>query len=182
MSMTRPIGGRRERGISLLVALILLLVMTLLGLAVLRSTVLEERMSANMLDRTYQFQAAESALRQGEKVLANGAFSVPDSGCSAGVCATPTAGATDRWMDSSFSGWASSDGTGDFDDTITTQYFAEYMGDGAYGPDCNVSKSTSSQTDPTCSMLRYRVTSRSQGADGDGRATVILQSNYLTAQ
>lgn len=180
MSMTRPIGGRRQRGISLLVALILLLVMTLLGLAVLRSTVLEERMSANMLDRTYQFQAAESALRQGETLLSTA--TAPDSGCTAGVCATPTAGATDRWMDDSFSGWATSDGTGDFDDSITTQYFAEYMGDGAYGPDCNVSKSTSSQTDPTCSMLRYRVTARSQGADGDGRATVILQSNYLTAQ
>jgi len=67
----------RQRGASLVVVLILLLVMTLLGLAVLRGTLLEERMSANMYDRSLAFQQAESALREAEEkvrnaVLANG--------------------------------------------------------------------------------------------------------------
>lgn len=60
---------RRESGISLIVVLLLLLVMTLLGLAVLRSTLLEERMSANMYDRSLAFQVAEGALRDAEKVI-----------------------------------------------------------------------------------------------------------------
>src|SRR5690606_40260651 len=67
----------RQQGASLVVVLILLLVMTLLGLAVLRGTLLEERMSANMYDRSLAFQQAESALREAEEkvrnaVLANG--------------------------------------------------------------------------------------------------------------
>ena len=53
---------RRQQGASLVVVLILLLVMTLLGLAVLRSALLEERMTANLLDRSWSFQAAEAAL------------------------------------------------------------------------------------------------------------------------
>lgn len=167
-----------QRGASLVVSLILLLMMTVLGLAVLRNTTLEERMSANMLDRTFQFQAAESALREGEALTDTG-VTVPSSGCNGGVCATPGVGDADRWLDTSFDGWRVSDGTGNRDDTITTQYFVEYMGNDAYGPECTTSKSTSSSTDPNCAMRRYRITARSQG---EGRAVVILQSNYLTAQ
>lgn len=169
---------RQQRGVSLLVALLLLLMMTLLGLAVLRNTTLEERMSANMLDRTYQFQSAESGLREGEALIDAG-VTVPDSGCGSGVCATPVAGDADRWLDDSFSGWCTGTDTGNHDDAVTTQYVIEYMGDGAHGPSCTTAKSTSSSTDPHCSMLRYRVSARSQA---DARASVILQSNYLTAQ
>ena len=43
-----------QRGATLVVVLILLLLMTLLGLASLRSTVLEERMTSNLLDRSHQ--------------------------------------------------------------------------------------------------------------------------------
>lgn len=168
-----------QRGVSLIVALILLLMMTLLGLAVLRNTTLEERMSANLLDRTYQFQAAESGLREAEALIYAGTVthSSVTSGCSGGVCAAPTAGTTDRWLSESY--WATGSGTGNKDSAITTQYIIEYMGSGAYGPKCTTSKSTSSTTDPNCSMYRYRVTARSQG---DGRASVILQSNYLSTQ
>ncbi|MBD4271205.1 pilus assembly protein, partial [Xanthomonas citri pv. citri] len=47
----KTIDGTRQRGVSLIVVLLLLLVMTLLGLAVLRSTVLGERMASNLVDR-----------------------------------------------------------------------------------------------------------------------------------
>ncbi|WDS37476.1 PilX N-terminal domain-containing pilus assembly protein [Pseudoxanthomonas sp.] len=172
-----PIAGH-QRGVSLVVALILLLIMTLLGLAALRTTGLQEHMSANMIDRNAQFQAAESALRQAEAQISAG-VTIPDSGCTSGICATPVAGAADRWLDSSFSGWQTSNGTGNRDAAISTVYIAEYMGDGAYGPNCNTSKSTSSSVDPNCSMLRYRVTARSEG---DGRAQVVLQTNFVTPQ
>ena len=46
-----PVARQRQRGISLLVVLILLVVMSILGLAVLRSSAMQERMSANMVDR-----------------------------------------------------------------------------------------------------------------------------------
>lgn len=169
------VAPRRQRGVSLLVALILLVLMTVLGLAALRTTSLQEHMSANMIDRTAQFQAAESALRQAETAITNG-VTVPSNGCSAGVCATPVAGAADRWLDSSFTGWQSSNGTGNRDSAITTRYIIEYMGDGAYGPNCNVSQSTEA-SDINCDMLRYRITASSAGT---GRANVLLQTNFVT--
>jgi type IV pilus assembly protein PilX len=63
------LGPYRQRGISLIVILLLLLVMTLIGLAVLRTTLLQERMSANLRDRSLSFQAAEAALRDAEEFI-----------------------------------------------------------------------------------------------------------------
>ena len=55
-----------ERGVVLLVALVMLLLVTVLGLASVRMLTLEERMAANSFDRNLAFQAAETALREGE--------------------------------------------------------------------------------------------------------------------
>ena len=74
-------GPRAQRGVALAVVLILLLVMMLLGLASLRGTLMEERMSANQLDRSLSFQAAEAALRKGEEVAAGlSASALPGAG------------------------------------------------------------------------------------------------------
>ncbi len=61
----RCASPRQQAGISLLVVLILLLVTSVLGIAVLRSSALQERMSGNMYDRSLAMQAAEVGLRAG---------------------------------------------------------------------------------------------------------------------
>ena len=48
----------RQRGAVLVTVLVLLMVMTLLGLVGIRTTLLEERMSASLYDRSLAFQAA----------------------------------------------------------------------------------------------------------------------------
>ena len=58
-----------QRGAALVISLILLVVMTLVGLASIRSTQLQESMSGNMVDRSLAFQRAESALRAAEQAL-----------------------------------------------------------------------------------------------------------------
>ena len=55
MNMRLP---ARQRGVTLVVALMLLLAVTLLGLASMRGTGMQERMSANLYDRAIAFQAA----------------------------------------------------------------------------------------------------------------------------
>jgi Tfp pilus assembly protein PilX len=60
---------QREKGVALVVALILLVVMTLLGLGAMRSVTLEEKMAANTFDRSLSFQAAEASLREAESLL-----------------------------------------------------------------------------------------------------------------
>ena len=170
-SRNLPFSPFTQRGASLLVVLILLLVVTLLGLAVLRSTLLEERMTANMLDRSLGFQAAESALREAE-VLAATSPTPPATGCnSAGVCATPDATLTDRWLDSSFTGWvAATSNLGTL--PAPASYFIEFMGNAPTWPGCD----RKIPMDSLCMAPRYRITARSTAAD---RADVLLQTNFI---
>ncbi|WP_407354582.1 PilX N-terminal domain-containing pilus assembly protein [Luteimonas sp. R10] len=168
-------GWRGARGASLLIVLLLLLVMTLLGLAILRSTLLEERMSANMLDRNLAFQAAEAALREGEELAGqpDTRDNVPAAGCSNGLCAIPDASLQDRWLDSSFDGWeTASIDVGAL--AVAPEYFVEYMGDAPTWPGCDQLDEAS--ISPLCLRPRYRITARSQA---DDRAAVILQTNFI---
>ncbi len=53
----------QQRGVALVVALILLVVITLVGLAAVRGTIMQQKMAANMYDRQLAFQGAEAAMR-----------------------------------------------------------------------------------------------------------------------
>lgn len=61
----------RQRGLSLVVAMILLLALTILVLAATRTGVLGERIAGNHMDRTRAYQAAEQALSQAKALLAS---------------------------------------------------------------------------------------------------------------
>lgn len=59
----------RQSGTALIVAMVMLLAMTLLGVTAVRNTTLQERMAGNLRDNNLAFQAAERALREGESFL-----------------------------------------------------------------------------------------------------------------
>jgi type IV pilus assembly protein PilX len=161
--------ARRQQGATLVVVLILLLVMTLLGLASLRSTVLEERMTSNLLDRSLGFQVAEAGLREAEATLdPNPTF--PTADCNAaGLCARPLSTAVERWLDPNFNDWRQGSA---FDaNTDPPEYIIEDMGEGPNWRDCD----RLNPIHPLCLTPRYRVTVRSQQ---DGRASVMLQTIY----
>lgn len=171
----------RQQGAVLVVVLIMLLVMTLLGLASLRGTLMEERMTSAITDRGLSFQAAEYALREGESKLgAPSAYkSFPASGCTTGLCATPVPSTTtkDRWADSSFNGWVSVANTALFTGaaipTAAPEYFIEYMGRAPAWPFCD----RAARRAPQCMKPRFRITARSTQA---GRSTVYAQTTYTT--
>ncbi|HEY8328427.1 MAG TPA: PilX N-terminal domain-containing pilus assembly protein [Rhodanobacter sp.] len=52
-----------QRGVALVVALILLVVITLVGLAAVRGTIMQQKMASNLYDRQVAFQSAEAAMR-----------------------------------------------------------------------------------------------------------------------
>lgn len=62
-------GLRRQSGVALIVALIMLVVATLTGLAGIRAATMQEKLSANLFDRAIGMQAAEYALRDAETYL-----------------------------------------------------------------------------------------------------------------
>lgn len=181
--------GRRprlQRGVTLVIVLILLLVMTLLGVASMRGVLMEERMAANMLDRSYAFQAAEAALREGEDFAASRPRPTV-AGCVGGLCSRPDPAVpadNARWLAAGF--WA--DGSGSYRDSthafdsdiadlvVPGRYIVELIDEGLPGVgECTTSIDVS--PDATCrgSEARYRITARSQAG---GRAEVILQSIY----
>ncbi len=58
--------GRTQRGAVLIVSLVILLVLTIISIAGVQNSTMEERMAGNYRDRFAAFQAAEAALRFGE--------------------------------------------------------------------------------------------------------------------
>lgn len=60
---------RSQNGAALLVALILLVVITLVGLAAIGTTILQNKAAANQYDRQVAFQSAEAALRQAQAAI-----------------------------------------------------------------------------------------------------------------
>ncbi len=72
-----PASRRDQSGVALLVALVMLLLITLIGLAAARTQTLESRLNANQANREIALQQAEAALRYAESI--------------AGTYATPTA-------------------------------------------------------------------------------------------
>ena len=170
----RRSGGRfaaRQRGISLIVSLVLLVVVTLLALGSMRGTVLQARMSGTTQDRSLAFQAAEASLREAERRAAPlDTSSFPSTGCANGLCVTPALTATPRWQDDSFTGWLTSTASAP-DNAPPPQAIVEDMGTAPNWQGCENEVPRQAH----CSTRRYRITSRSTA---DGRASVLVQSHY----
>lgn len=77
-------SSKAQRGVVLIVGLVMVLLITIVGLSAIRGTGLQEGMAGNMLDRNTAFQSAESAVRVGEARVASNILPSPD--CSDGVC------------------------------------------------------------------------------------------------
>lgn len=67
----RAYAYRTQRGAALIVALILLIVITLVGLAAIGTTILQNKMASNQYDRQIAFQSAEAAMRVATALIPN---------------------------------------------------------------------------------------------------------------
>jgi type IV pilus assembly protein PilX len=169
---------RHQQGAALLMVLILLLVMTLLGLASLRGTLMEERMSASIFDRGLMFQAAEAALRQGEAKAAASKKSDYTSACTGGLCGIPNPAGNDQYVDRwlvSAPPYVNAAEVTSGELKVTPQYFIEYMGDAPNWPGCDRERPVQAG----CMGPRYRITARAGVAD---RSEVLLQSSYTSPE
>jgi type IV pilus assembly protein PilX len=83
----KPTFGKPQgqQGMVLIVGLIMLLLLTLIGTTGMQVTSLEERMAGNMRDRNLAFQAAESALAEGELYLQKATYPSPFCNKSKGL-------------------------------------------------------------------------------------------------
>lgn len=61
----------KQKGIVLIVGLVMMLLLTIIGMAAIRSSSLQELMASNIKDRNLAFQSCEAALRVAESVASN---------------------------------------------------------------------------------------------------------------
>lgn len=74
-----------QKGAVLIVGLIMVLLMTIVGLAAIRGSGLQEAMAGNMRDRNIAFQAAEAGLREGEDYLEDHLSTLSFDGTTTGL-------------------------------------------------------------------------------------------------
>lgn len=157
--------GRGQQGISLLVVLLLLVVMSVLGVAVLRSSALQERMSANLRDRSLATQAVEAALDVARANLAAApkwrTTVPPPNTCENGVCSS--------YMKEEQAAWVAGPTLGG----VATQYWIEYLGENTTAMETTgvIPGSETTNRGPM-----FRITARSSSA---GRALVVLQTDVI---
>ncbi|MCN4143929.1 MAG: hypothetical protein LC437_02285 [Thiohalomonas sp.] len=166
-------SGYKQSGAVLFVSLVMLLLMTIIGITSMRSTLLEEKMAGNMINRGVAFQAAESALRGGEAYLKNTTvlpvFQKPT--VSGSGLYLPTITLPQRW---DLVDWADNTKNIFYVGTLTKvaaapRYIIEKLP--------AVSESGGSLEVGVAGQVRYyRVTSR--GVGGTDKAVVMLQTTY----
>lgn len=156
-----------QRGVALITGLIFMVVLTLLVVAAMRTTILEEKMAGNARDVNLAFQSGEAALRAGEQVL-NGAslpaFTTTGSYLTVGSRDDTYWLSTHNWTTNSVAYASRPDGT-----AAAPSFVIEEL---AAVPAAGFSK----KAGPLTETGYYRVVAR--GVGGNANTVVFVQSTY----
>jgi type IV pilus assembly protein PilX len=164
----------RQRGAVLVVALLMLLIMTVLGVTAMQMSRMEERMAGNSRDINLAFQGAEAGLRDSEDKLR--VLVVRPTTCAAAPCAvfrqallpTDMRGPDDTWWKANGTEYGVA-GTQEVSDT--TRDPLEIVEDLGF-----VADSLTIGHGPPEGRNFYRVTANSTGASDTAQA--LLESTY----
>lgn len=190
----RDLSGRlqhrsRQRGVALVVALILLVVITLVGLAAVSGTMMQQKMSANFYDREIAFQATEAAMRQAALAIQAATTAAPAGFYDCSPAAPNGTGAGNVCQSNPFidgKGTVTNVPTSTFTGTLQAsepQYIVQYMGNFQV-PVPNVKQTSCPPGKYGCKTATqtadfYRITARSGDPTAiGGRAYVVLQSMF----
>lgn len=159
-----------QKGVVLIVSLILLVLVTLLSVSSMKNTVLEEKMAGNFKDRNSAFQAAEAALRGGENYLFTTAILPLFNASTAGLY-QPTSAGDARWE---IVTWTDSSQIRTYSNSLSDiktapKYIIEEL------PPVAI-EGSSLEAGVAQESKYYRITS--QGTGNTDRAEVWLQSTY----
>lgn len=173
----RITSQRQQRGMTLIVGLVLLMMLMVISVIGFRNTTLSERMTGNGVDRNVSFQSAESAGKEALQLIESVGFS---PGVVAGhyAAALEGGGSTNFWTQGdgevistalctttspfNWKSCAGAVGTRYANNSENAQYVIERISDITSGGN---------------TVRTYRVTTRSTG--GSGVADVVLQVMYI---
>lgn len=171
---------RQQTGAALITGLIFLVVLTLVGMAGMRTTLMEQRMATNSRNRDMAFQAAEAALREGIAKIRSGVYTTTSgftAGCTTtapkGLCMPSSPSSPPIWntvfpagQSTTSSQAATYSGTALPNVANQPQYILELL------PDVQVPGGSLGQM-----ATPYRITARGWG--GVAEAQAIVQATYL---
>ncbi len=168
---------RQQRGMTLIVGLVLLVMLMVISVIGFRNTTLSERMTGNVVDRNVSFQSAESAGKEALQVIESLGFATANVGHYA-YPSKPLAdgGSTTFWTQGAGAATATCTTTTPFSWTSCAAPVATKYGNNAENAQY-VIELLSDVTAGGNQTTTYRVTSRSTG--GSGNADVVLQVMYI---
>lgn len=183
----RVCGGRRQRGLSLITALLFMIAALILGVSVVGINAMQERMIGNSKDRELATQAAEAALRDAELDISRNLRAASSFGdeCDLGLCTPPSQRspvsplpvhlqAGFSWIDpAKVRGYGQHTGVTAFPDRVARPpvYVIEKLGGMGVPPGASLVDQSGA-----AALTAYRITARATGARED--TVVILQSIY----
>lgn len=174
-------ANARQAGAALVVALVILLVLTVLGVTAMETSNMEQEMGIQYHDQQLAFQAAEGALVDAQNYIQSQTLTANSftAGCDNGLClpANPVSGAYPVWSDPTLNVWGTAGlhKTGSYQASNVSQqpeYIIEWMGY-VFPPDVSPPKGVlPGPGDPEM----FRVTAL--GTGGTTNARVMLQITY----
>ena len=167
---------KKQRGVVLIMSLVILMVLSLLGVSSMRTSGLQERMSGNARDNQVAFQAAEIALRAGEDYLKSISLdSVFSSNGNNGKFLPRAISSTDAWQVES--NWTSGKTTSVTlaDVSKNPEYMIEIV-NSEYGTSDEVQNQNDGGVGGSITIELYRITARGYGKNPNTR--VMLQSDF----
>lgn len=154
---------KHQSGAVLVVSLVMLLLLSIISVAGMQTTTLEEKMTGNQRDRNLAFQAAESAIRAGENFLTQA--TLPTFNGNNGLYAQNgnPPGANSNWASYNTVAYA-------YDDLVASAplYVIQRLADIESGSSLDAGSYGQSEM--------YRVTAR--GVGGTDAAVVVIQTTY----
>ncbi|MDR0775522.1 MAG: hypothetical protein LBE81_02660 [Azonexus sp.] len=194
------IAPRRQQGIALIMAIIMLVIATLIGLAGMRYTSLQEKLSANLYDRAIAMQAAEYALGAAEKWLFENGVEDVTATPTVVDCSADDATICPTFPDSTFltdgadsDNWVSVNLPADFNHGLNAdsnpQYFIQFLGfkssealaDGGGSATCNQYGSSCGSNPKEIASVNalYRVIVRSSTPTADNDRSIVVLSSLV---
>jgi type IV pilus assembly protein PilX len=173
-------GGHKQHGWVLVIGLVVLVMLSIIAIALMRTTLLEEKMAGATRDINLSFEAAETALRDAEAFIESQSDDSLFTTTSAGIYAQGTESDNTepnaflaRWSDTNSRILA----TAPTGVTTAPRYMIKKVGES--GDEGSLNLGGYGETDLSQKSVIYRITAR--GTGGNNNTQTVLRSHYARA-
>lgn len=173
-------GGHKQRGWVLVIGLVVLVMLSIIAIALMRTTLMEEKMAGATRDINLSFEAAETALRDAEAFIESQSDDSLFTTTSAGIYAQGTeSGNTEP--NAFLTTWSATNSrilsSAPMGVTTAPRYMIKKVGES--GDEGSLNIGGYGETDLSQKSVIYRITAR--GTGGNDNTQTVLRSHYARA-